>query len=81
MQKRMTTALAGLLVLAALALASGTAASGHRPGAVYTLTNSAAGNAVAVFDRGATERSPRPGPTRPAASARAAASARRARSS
>ena len=39
---------AALLVLAAPAMASG---GGGSDGAVYTLTNSASGNAVAVFDR------------------------------
>lgn len=41
---------AALLVLAAPAMASG---GGRGNGAVYTLTNSASGNAVAVFDRAA----------------------------
>jgi 6-phosphogluconolactonase len=43
-----------LLVLALLALgasATATASNSNRSGAVYTLTNSPAGNAVAVFDR------------------------------
>lgn len=43
-----TALAAALLVLAAPALASG---GGRSDGAVYTLTNSAAGNSVAVFDR------------------------------
>jgi 6-phosphogluconolactonase len=43
-----------LVLCAALLLAAGTAGAAggdHSVGAVYTLTNSAAGNAVAVFDR------------------------------
>jgi 6-phosphogluconolactonase (cycloisomerase 2 family) len=38
--------------VAALSLAPGAAASGDAPGAVYALTNSPAGNAVVVYDRG-----------------------------
>ena len=46
-------ALAALLVAAALVFTGSAAADGDRgrDGAVYTLTNSAAGNAVAVFER------------------------------
>jgi 6-phosphogluconolactonase (cycloisomerase 2 family) len=42
-------------LLASLVVAAGATASraGHAPGAVYTLTNAASGNAVAVFDRAA----------------------------
>ena len=42
------------VLCAGMLLAAGTAGAeggNHRAGAVYTLTNSAAGNAVAVFDR------------------------------
>jgi 6-phosphogluconolactonase (cycloisomerase 2 family) len=46
--------LAALVVLAAFVVAAGAGAAGNdRPGAVYTLTNAASGNAVAVFARGA----------------------------
>jgi len=44
----LAAACAALLVVAGTA---GAAGRDHRAGAVYTLTNSAAGNAVAVFDR------------------------------
>jgi 6-phosphogluconolactonase len=47
-------ALTAVLVVAALILAAAASAQGDRgPGAVYTLTNAAAGNAVAVFERAA----------------------------
>src|SRR6266508_1234837 len=42
---------AGLVALAALALAGSALAAPGGAGAVYTLTNSPFGNAVAVFDR------------------------------
>jgi hypothetical protein len=37
---------------AALSLSAGPVASAGAPGAVYALTNSTAGNAVVVYDRG-----------------------------
>ena len=52
MHRLKTLAVAAVLGLALLALAGPAMASGGR-GAVYTLTNSASGNAVAVFDRAA----------------------------
>ncbi len=39
------------LLVSSFALAQGSASASSAPGSVYTLTNSAAGNAVAVFDR------------------------------
>jgi 6-phosphogluconolactonase len=51
LQRRGALACAFALVLAALAATAGTAMA-HGPGAVYTLTNSPAGNAVQVFHRG-----------------------------
>jgi 6-phosphogluconolactonase len=54
MQRLKQLAVAGLVALAALLLTAGPAmAHGGNAGAVYTLTNGAAGNAVAVFDRAA----------------------------
>ena len=51
--KQLATVVAGLAVLV-LALATGAlAGTPGGPGAVYALTNSAQGNAVAVYDRGA----------------------------
>src|SRR5918994_1288450 len=49
-----TRAVAAALALAATALfiATGATASADAPGAVYALTNSTAGNAVVVYDRG-----------------------------
>ena len=52
MHRLKTLAVAAVLGLALLALAGPAMASGGR-GAVYTLTNAASGNAVAVFDRAA----------------------------
>jgi 6-phosphogluconolactonase len=43
----------GLLMMLALATTATAARAGHGRGAVYTLTNSPLGNAVAVFDRSA----------------------------
>jgi len=45
--------LVGLLAVAATAAAANASSARKSPGAVYTLTNSPAGNAVAVFDRAA----------------------------
>ena len=54
MQRLKQLGVAGLVAIAALLVAAGPAtASGGNAGAVYTLTNGAAGNAVAVFDRAA----------------------------
>jgi 6-phosphogluconolactonase len=52
---RMRTLVLGVSVLAMLVLAAAATASssGNSPGAVYTLTNSPAGNAVAAYDRAA----------------------------
>ena len=48
----MRRALVGLLFALAALVVAGAAVAAPGPGAVYTLTNAAAGNAVAAFDRG-----------------------------
>jgi 6-phosphogluconolactonase len=55
MHRTRTTLLLGLSLLASLLLAAAASASrsDSSPGAVYTLTNAATGNAVAAFDRAA----------------------------
>jgi 6-phosphogluconolactonase len=50
---RIKAIVAGAVALAALVLVGAAMAGDDHPGAVYTLTNSPAGNAVAVFDRAA----------------------------
>ena len=63
--KQLATVVAGLAALALVLSGSALARTTSAPGAVYALTNSAAGNAVAVYDRGADGRltSPRFYPT------------------
>jgi hypothetical protein len=80
MQRMLRATLAALVVLAAGALfAPAAMAASDPPGAVYTLTNSPAGNAVLVYGVARTARSPRPARSRPAAPAAAPGSDRRTR--